>query len=96
LKGQIDIDPDDKDLMDEMMMLRYKFSSLGSIQIESKDDMKSRGVHSPDNLDAAVYASVNLDNIFNSPFGDSKVGDRILMDPEIQFQSESFYGSWVW
>ena len=96
LEGQIDIDPDDKDLMDEMMMLRYKFSSLGSIQIESKDDMKSRGVHSPDNLDAAVYASVNLDNIFNSPFGDSKVGDRILMDPEIQFQSESFYGSWVW
>jgi len=31
LSGCIDLDPDDSALIDEMMMLRYKFSTTGSI-----------------------------------------------------------------
>lgn len=95
LEGQIDIDPDDKDLLDEMLMLRYKFHSTGSIQIESKDDMRSRGVKSPDNLDAAVYAAVNLDRVLpRSELG--RPGDKVVLDPEIMFKNEPFYGSWTW
>lgn len=95
LEGRIDIDPDDKELFDEMMMLKYKFSQLGSIQIESKDDMRSRGVKSPDHLDAAVYATVNLDAIVDSPVR-GKPGDKILMDPEEILIRDPFYGGWTW
>jgi hypothetical protein len=78
------------------MMLRYKFHSTGSIQIESKDDMKSRGVKSPDSLDAAVYATVDLGHLTNSPMGKKKPGDKVYLDPENLYRENAFYGSWVW
>jgi hypothetical protein len=96
LTGQIDIDPDDKGLLDEMMMLRYKFHSTGSIQIESKDEMKSRGVKSPDNLDAAVYASVDLDALLNSPFAGKRSGEIITLDASLTAGNNAFYNDWVW
>jgi hypothetical protein len=96
LEGKIDIDPDDSDLLDEMMMLRYKFHGTGSIQIESKDDMRSRGVKSPDNLDALVYASVDLSSVVGSPYKDKKPGDIITMDVNLLDQQFPFYNSWVW
>ncbi len=96
LTGQIDIDPDDKGLLDEMMMLRYKFHSTGSIQIESKDEMKSRGVKSPDNLDAAVYASVDLDALLNSPFAGKRSGEIITLDASMVGGNAAFYNDWVW
>ena len=91
LTGQIDIDPDDKGLLDEMMMLRYKFHSTGSIQIESKDEMKSRGVKSPDNLDAAVYASVDLDALLNSPFAGKRSGEILTLDAALTAGDSAFY-----
>jgi len=96
LERQLDIDPEDKDLIDEMMMLRYKFHSTGSIQIESKDEMKSRGVKSPDSLDAAVYATVDLSKLTNNPMGRRKPGDKVVLDPELLYAKEPFYSSWVW
>ncbi len=96
LTGQIDIDPDDKELMDEMMMLRYKFTNLGAIQIESKDDMRGRGVKSPDNLDSAVYATADLTMVLNSPFAGRKSGDIYTMDASMGTQENAFYNSWVW
>jgi hypothetical protein len=96
LAGKIDIDPDDKELFDEMMMLKYKFSSLGSIQIESKDDMRSRGVKSPDSLDAAVYATVDLNYLLQSPYGDKKIGDKFYTDPEVMTVQDPFFSGWTW
>lgn len=96
LEGKIDIDPDDADLLDEMMMLRYKFHGTGSIQIESKDDMRGRGVKSPDNLDALVYASVDLSSVVGSPYKDKKPGDIITMDVNALDRQFPFYSSWVW
>ena len=95
LEGKIDLDSDDKQLIDEMMMLRYKFSQAGSIQIESKDDMRSRGLKSPDNLDAAVYAAVDLKPVLGSPDA-PKPGDKVFHDPEVLHSKDPFYGSWVW
>lgn len=96
LERKLDIDPEDKPLIDEMMMLRYKFHSTGSIQIESKDEMKSRGVKSPDSLDAAVYATVDLSHLTNSSLSGKRPGDKIYLDPEQMYTKEPFYGSWVW
>jgi len=44
--------PDDDQLIAELSAVRYKFLSTGKIQIESKDDMRKRGMPSPDVADA--------------------------------------------
>jgi len=96
LEGDIDLDPDDAALIDEMMMLRYKFHTTGSIQIESKDDMRSRGVKSPDNLDALVYASVDLSKVFDSPFKDKRPGDIVSQELDSFLVNDPFYNNWQW
>jgi hypothetical protein len=65
--GEIDIDPTDDVLASQLAALQYKFTSRGQIQIESKDDMRKRGMPSPDRADALVLA-----------FADLAVVDRIL------------------
>jgi hypothetical protein len=81
MAGQLDIDFDDQKLLDEMLMIKYKFSPKGGVQIESKDDMRSRGMKSPDNLDAAVYAAANIDGLINNPFSNFSNGDMVTFDP---------------
>jgi len=44
--------PDDEQLIAEMTSIRYSFSSSGKMKAESKDDMRRRGLHSPDLCDA--------------------------------------------
>jgi hypothetical protein len=39
------------------MSIKWGVTSSGKIYIESKDDMKDRGVPSPDEADAAVYST---------------------------------------
>ena len=95
-EGKIDLDPDDKALLDEMLMIQYKFSPKGAIQIESKDDMRSRGVKSPDSLDALTYACADLSHIVNAKYGDRKAGDLIQYDYNVLDAQFPFYKDWVW
>ncbi|MDP2646630.1 MAG: terminase B [Candidatus Doudnabacteria bacterium] len=44
--------PDDEELLGQLSSPKYKFDSAGRFVIESKDDMKKRGVDSPDRADA--------------------------------------------
>lgn len=44
--------PDDDELHGELCSLGYKYTSSGQLQIESKDDLRSRGMPSPDAADA--------------------------------------------
>lgn len=46
--------PRDERLANELVSVRYTFTSGGKIQVESKDDMRRRGLHSPDAADAFV------------------------------------------
>jgi phage terminase large subunit len=46
--------PNDPDLIAELTSPTYKFDSTGKMKIESKDDMKKRGVNSPDKADGLV------------------------------------------
>jgi len=55
-EGTIDIDPDDDDLAAQLVDLRFKRTSSGKIQVESKDDMRRRGRSSPDDADAVMLA----------------------------------------
>jgi len=53
--GRVSI-PDDKGLISELAALRYSFDSQGRIKIESKDEMRKRGLRSPDKADALMLA----------------------------------------
>jgi len=53
---QIDLDPDDDDLAAQLVDIKFKRTSTGKIQIESKDEIKRRGKSSPDEADAVMLA----------------------------------------
>lgn len=44
--------PNDEDLISELATVRYTFTSNGKVKIESKDDIRRRGLKSPDKADA--------------------------------------------
>lgn len=53
--GDIQI-PNDEDLIGQLSTRKYRVTSKGKIQLESKDEMKKRGLRSPDRADALVLA----------------------------------------
>ena len=78
--GMLDLDINDDKLNDELQQIQYHFKNQqGSLQIESKDEMKKRGLKSPDFADAAVYACADLSRT-NSPIPGLNPGDKFSMD----------------
>lgn len=53
--GEIGL-PHDNQLMGELAAVRYSYDSQGRILMESKDDMRGRGLPSPDRADALMLA----------------------------------------
>lgn len=51
----ISLPPDDK-LFSQLTSIRWRLNSKGQIRIEGKDEMRTRGMQSPDEADAVVYA----------------------------------------
>ena len=49
--------PNDNELKNQLASLKIQYTSDGRIKIESKDDMKKRGLKSPDKADALAIAS---------------------------------------
>jgi hypothetical protein len=58
--GEIDLPPEgeDDDMIAQLGSLRYFIDSRGRIGIESKQDMKKRGLPSPDHADAAAMSAI--------------------------------------
>lgn len=54
--------PRDEKLIQEMLAPRYSYTSSGKIKIESKEEMKKRGINSPDRADA-VCLTLARDNV---------------------------------
>lgn len=52
LKAGADLPDDDNELAEELQSVEYGFSNKQQIQIEKKEDMKARGLSSPDVADA--------------------------------------------
>jgi hypothetical protein len=53
-QGEIDIDPDDDKLAAPLGSIKWGVDSRGRIKIESKDDMRKRGLPSPYRADTAA------------------------------------------
>lgn len=52
--------PDDEDLKSQLANLKFKYTPRGQVQIESKEDMKKRGLSSPDKADAVALSFVDF------------------------------------
>jgi hypothetical protein len=65
IDGVIDIDEEDEELAAQLGSIKWKINSAGRIQIESKEDMKKRGLPSPDRADGVMMAT------FEGPVGRS-------------------------
>jgi hypothetical protein len=78
-QGEIDIDPDDDKLAAQLGSIKWGIDSRGRIKIESKDDMRKRGLPSPDRADAMAIAFAGKANAapmnFESHAGESITGD---------------------
>ena len=61
-RGLIDLEVEDSQLSDELMGLEKKkrVSGVDNLLLESKEDMRRRGVKSPNRADAANYAQLDL------------------------------------
>lgn len=66
-QGRIDLDPEDERLFDELVSVGYDEAPKGGLLLESKRDMRKRGVKSPDFADAAIYSAVDVDEMLNVP-----------------------------
>ena len=78
-QGEIDIDPDDDKLAAQLGSIKWGIDSRGRIKIESKDDMRKRGLPSPDRADCAAIAFAGKANAapmnVESHAGESITGD---------------------
>lgn len=53
--------PEDDKLISQLTNIKYKYTSVGKIQIEGKDDLMKRGLESPDEADSLVLTMAGLD-----------------------------------
>lgn len=85
-RGLVDIDEEDDELASQLGSIKWKIDSQGRIQIESKEDMKKRGLPSPDRADAMMMATVEdavwegSDDLQNYQMGTSETGDLLGME----------------
>ncbi len=71
--SEVDLAPDgeDDELIAQLGSLRFFLDSRGRIGIESKDDMRKRGLHSPDRADAAAMSAIPVAG-FGTPMSQAK------------------------
>lgn len=55
--------PKDESLFSELVSPRYSFSSTGKLKVESKQEMKKRGLPSPDRADAVILTLASQPSI---------------------------------
>lgn len=87
--GNVDL-PDNKELINEMSRVRYEYPN-GIMKIESKEEMRRRGVASPNILDAAVMAAAPIVSIENNPLASARPGQMAMVDLMPRISSVSPY-----
>lgn len=88
--GLLDLDYDDSELREEIISQTYKFSPRGAIQMTSKDEMKRSGMGSPDNLDAAILSTIDMERFEGPQPGEVVIG------VEEEFGDHAFYSETYW
>jgi len=66
--GDLDL-PNDPELVAELVGMKYRVDSHGRIVVESKEDMKARGLRSPDKADTVMLAYAENLRILEGPLG---------------------------
>lgn len=79
-QGKIDLDINDKKLIEELLAVEYKFTPKGALLIESKDDMRKRGMKSPDFADAFIYSLCDTTVLTEDPLATADKGDYFYVD----------------
>lgn len=78
-QGDIDIDPNDDELAAQLGAIKYRYTARGQVLIESKDDMRKRGLPSPDRADAVMLGEAYVpppDEIVD----DTDLDDDLVVD----------------
>ena len=70
IEGRIDID-ENNDLLKQAAEIKYKLTSRGKILMEPKENLKQRGLPSPDDWDALILA-----------FAPTETGKKMLFDTQ--------------
>lgn len=83
-KGLIDLDVKDSQLSDELMgiAIKQRTSGMENLLLESKEDMRKRGVKSPNRADAANYAALDLSAWTGNPWNQYEEGTAVTQDYE--------------
>jgi len=76
--GNIDLDAEDLQLQEQLQNIKWWVDSSGRIQIESKEDMRERGVKSPDRADACVYSTVHSGPLIVQPISKGSIASDLL------------------
>lgn len=80
--NKLDLDPDDKSLLDELALIKYTFATRGGVQIAKKEDMKTEIGGSPDRADALVYATADLSPWTGNEWNKYEPGAAVVQDRE--------------
>lgn len=78
--GKVDLDIDDKDLLEELISQTFRFNNRSALQISTKDEMRKTGLTSPDHLDAAIYSYIDLSHFTGNPVNALPVGAKVPVE----------------
>jgi hypothetical protein len=86
--------PDNNALHSDICGIRYKIDSNSRLVMEKKEDMKKRGIRSPDSADAICLTFAQPETALNSTIKSSQLSASI-MKPQLerlQIESDLYYG----
>lgn len=64
-RGELDLDPEDLELLDELAGIQYELLDGGVIKVEGKDTIRKSGRKSPDHADGLWYARLDVRGLLN-------------------------------
>lgn len=77
--GELDLDPDDTELLDELRGIQFEYSAGDVLKIQSKDAMKK----SPDRADAVTYCDWNIDELLGVSPGQKVMFEASSFDEDM-------------
>jgi hypothetical protein len=79
--GAIDLDEKDEKLTAELGGIKWGMNSRDQIQVETKEEMRERGLPSPDHADAAVLSLVTIGSLKAGNQGPGSISGDIMTRP---------------
>lgn len=81
IEGLIDLDISDTEIRDQMARQPYDLTDRNQIKMMSKREMRSMGIDSPDDLDAAIYSTIPYESLVSGPAAGLEAGEQLTLDP---------------